>query len=209
MMVIYKITNLLNGKIYVGKNSNNRKSYYGSGKYIKRAIKKHGKQNFNKEILQECSSLDELNSSEIFWINKFDCKYPNGYNFSDGGAAGFSGCKHSEMSKLQIKESTQKFFDENPLVKQMISEKGKGRIFSDERNQKISNSKKDNKNWVGKHCSEEHKQKIRDSHMGIKFTEERKENISKSKMGKKLSDETKRKISIKSKLMWEKRRKNS
>lgn len=50
-MVIYKITNTINGKIYIGKQSNRNKKYMGSGKWIKRAIKKYGRSNFIKEII--------------------------------------------------------------------------------------------------------------------------------------------------------------
>jgi hypothetical protein len=49
--VIYKITNLINQKIYIGKDSTNRKNYYGSGKAIKNAILKYGEDNFSKEII--------------------------------------------------------------------------------------------------------------------------------------------------------------
>lgn len=47
-MVIYKTTNLINGKIYIGQDSKDRPNYYGSGKLIHRAIKKYGKENFKK-----------------------------------------------------------------------------------------------------------------------------------------------------------------
>ena len=53
MYTVYKITNLLNDKIYIGvhKTENPNDSYYGSGVAIKEAIKKHGKENFRKDIL--------------------------------------------------------------------------------------------------------------------------------------------------------------
>lgn len=57
-MYIYKITNLLNGKIYVGKHTckNIENLYYGSGVAIKSAIKKYGKENFKKDVLCFCES---------------------------------------------------------------------------------------------------------------------------------------------------------
>jgi hypothetical protein len=45
-MIIYKTTNIINGKYYVGKDINNSESYLGSGVLLKRAIKKYGKENF-------------------------------------------------------------------------------------------------------------------------------------------------------------------
>ena len=83
-MVIYITTNLVNGKKYLGKDSKNRESYLGSGKYLKAAIKKYGKNNFEKEIIEYCSNLDELNNREVFWLKKLQCKSDdNFYNIID------------------------------------------------------------------------------------------------------------------------------
>ena len=59
-MIIYLTTNLINGKKYVGLDMNNDKNYLGSGVHIKRAIKKYGKENFIKEILEVCDNRQEL-----------------------------------------------------------------------------------------------------------------------------------------------------
>lgn len=91
-MYIYKTTNLINNKIYIGLSSRpveKSKSYYGSGKYITQAIKKYGKANFKKEILQECQNKHELNEAEKYWINEYKSKDNNiGYNILDGGYGG-------------------------------------------------------------------------------------------------------------------------
>lgn len=88
-MVIYKTTNTLNGKTYIGQDSNNNPNYYGSGLKIKRAIKKYGKENFKKEILEECDNITQLNSREIYWIAKLNTTdRKTGYNISIGGAEG-------------------------------------------------------------------------------------------------------------------------
>jgi hypothetical protein len=87
-MIIYKITNLLNNKIYVGKSELNNPNYYGSGTYITRAIKKYGKENFKKEILFESEeyNLVLLNEKEIYWIEFLDSMNPDfGYNLHKGG----------------------------------------------------------------------------------------------------------------------------
>jgi hypothetical protein len=60
-MIIYKTTNLVNQKFYVGKDTNNNPNYYGSGKRLKLAIKKYGIVNFKKETLEVCNTLELLN----------------------------------------------------------------------------------------------------------------------------------------------------
>lgn len=89
-MVVYKTTNLLNGKFYIGKDARNRKSYYGSGKVLKQAIKKNGKENFKKEILEYCTDLDQLAEREVYWINETNA-IQEGYNIAEGGTGGNTG----------------------------------------------------------------------------------------------------------------------
>ena len=63
---IYKTTNLVNNKVYIGrKNGEFNPDYFGSGKLIKRALLKYGTDNFKVEFLASASSNDELNSLEI------------------------------------------------------------------------------------------------------------------------------------------------
>jgi len=87
-MIIYKTTNLLNGKIYIGQTRKNNENYYGSGKLISKAIKKYGKDNFLKEILCRCNSLEELNKMEVYWISYYNSTNNDiGYNIEKGGAS--------------------------------------------------------------------------------------------------------------------------
>lgn len=69
-MIIYKTTNLINGKFYIGRDKFNNSEYLGLGKILQSAIEKYGKENFKKEILEHCSSIEELNEREIFWIKE-------------------------------------------------------------------------------------------------------------------------------------------
>lgn len=88
-MIIYKTTNLINNKIYVGQDKNNCPIYLGSGKVLKQAIKKYGIENFKKEILEFCESKEQLNEREIFWIKKLHAgKRGVGYNIAKGGVGG-------------------------------------------------------------------------------------------------------------------------
>lgn len=88
-MQIYKITNLINSKIYIGKDTTDNELYYGSGKLIKRSIKKYGIENFKKEIIEECSDYQLLSEREIYWIEYYNSNNLKiGYNISKGGDGG-------------------------------------------------------------------------------------------------------------------------
>lgn len=83
-MIIYKITNKINKKIYIGQTTQSlRKRWYGHiftskhDKYhmaIARAIRKYGKENFEMEQIDEASSLEELNIKEFFFINMLNLR---------------------------------------------------------------------------------------------------------------------------------------
>jgi len=105
-MVIYKTTNLINGKFYIGQDSINNPNYYGSGVLLEKAIKKYGKNNFIKEIIEYCNSKNELDEKEIYYIKKYD-SINKGYNLSIGGNGGpnFLGRSHSEETKQKMKLS--------------------------------------------------------------------------------------------------------
>lgn len=107
--VIYKITNSVNGKIYIGKDSTNRKNYYGSGQAIKNAILKYGKDNFTKEIIDVCQDLSSLNEREKYWISFYKSTDPKiGYNRSSGGDGDFIFDNMTEEAKIKMKENLRK-----------------------------------------------------------------------------------------------------
>ena len=103
MGIIYKTTNVKNGKIYIGKDKNNNPSYLGSGVILEQAIKKYGRQFFHKEILEECDD-NIIDSREIFWVAKLkttDNKI--GYNITNGGTGGDTTTHHPD--KISIIEN--------------------------------------------------------------------------------------------------------
>ena len=88
--VIYCITCLLNGMKYVGQTTQplgRRIDQHKRGdQYIDHAIRKYGLENFKVEVLEKCTSREQLNEREIFWIAELKCMSPNGYNLREGGA---------------------------------------------------------------------------------------------------------------------------
>ena len=71
-MIVYIIHNKINSKKYIGSDSNNNPKYFGSGTYIKKAIKKYGKENFEKVILNKVNDLSLMKELEEYWINYFN-----------------------------------------------------------------------------------------------------------------------------------------
>lgn len=103
---IYLTTNLINGKKYVGMCKNtHRDGYLGSGKMLKFAIRKYGKENFTRSILQECDTFEQLSESEKFWIEKYDAvNSEHFYNLTPGGFGGNSDYLKSYWMKLNKEE---------------------------------------------------------------------------------------------------------
>ena len=86
--IIYKTTNLINGKYYIGKHQTNNLNdgYVGSGKLLKRAIKKYGIDNFKTEILLICPTEYHMNLAEKIYV-VIDAEVS--YNLCRGGKGGF------------------------------------------------------------------------------------------------------------------------
>lgn len=110
-MIVYKTTNLVNGKIYIGKDTKNEPTYIGSGMILAKAIQKYGKESFVKEILEECDDAIMLAEKEKFWISKFNCTDRKiGYNITDGGFGGdtFTNNPNKEHIRKKHKDATSK-----------------------------------------------------------------------------------------------------
>ena len=185
---VYKITNLVNNKIYIGKHSTDdlEDGYMGSGVRLHQAYKKYGLENFNKEVIDYYTTEVELNQGEIYWIAKFNSTDPNvGYNLTYGGD-GLTATEEIRRKLSEAKKGTQIWLGKthSEETKQKISETLKCNPLNEERKRKIIEAKKGQQPWLGKRHSEESKQKISESLKGNSLSEETKRKISQSSKGR-------------------------
>lgn len=143
--LIYKYTNKINNKIYIGQTSETLErrdkkhlSQLKDNTYFHRALKKYGRENFNLVILEENIPLDKLDEREIFWIKEFNSYYKTGfgYNMTKGGKWGNSGqiIVHDDDIKQLILEGELKFetiADLYNVSLSCISDINTGRSFYD------------------------------------------------------------------------------
>lgn len=137
-MQIYKITNLINKKIYIGQESKDNLNYFGSGKIIILAIKKYGKENFKKEIIQKnFDSKEQMNFAEKFWIKYYNSIVPYGYNIAFGGQGGNLGIEvNRKISESQIKRY------KNPNAREITRKALLGKPKTDQHRANLSKVKK-------------------------------------------------------------------
>ena len=159
---IYTITNVINGKKYVGQTNNpykrwkkhiseSKKKELPYKNYLYSAIKKYGLINFEFNIIDVCD-IKDVNEKEIFWIKELKTIVPNGYNLLPGGMVlygkdnPFYGHKHSDETK------------------EKISKKNTGRKHSKEEIEKMREKNLDEKNpFYNKKHTEETKRKIKEA----------------------------------------------
>lgn len=113
--ILYKTTNLLNGKTYVGihKTTDLEDDYLGSGFALLVAIRKYGKLNFKREILEYCESYDILLELEKKYVDENWVKSKSNYNLKTGGQS--SGIL-SDESKMKISETLKKKYDSGEIT---------------------------------------------------------------------------------------------
>ena len=111
MIGIYKITNKVNNKVYIGQSSDIKRRWRdhrsaafnpkdnGYNYPLYKAIRKYGLDNFSFDILEECSQSD-INEREIFYVKKYNAHGDGGYNQDDGGTCAI----HGKLTKAQVLE---------------------------------------------------------------------------------------------------------
>lgn len=107
-MIIYKIQNKINGKIYIGQTigklehrMSQHKANSKKTSVIGNAIQKYGWNNFDVEVIDEAETIEELNNKEIYWIGYYKSLSPNGYNLELGGRNAL----HEEETRKKISKA--------------------------------------------------------------------------------------------------------
>lgn len=153
MVGIYIITNLVNGKRYIGQSVDIKKRFYAhrcisheTNVHLKRALAKYGKENFKYEILEECS-IEELDEKEIYYIKTLKPEY----NVSLGGQYGMK--KYPESVRAVISKKAKEQWERK-------TDEEKAYIIQHNLNSHVWNK--------GKHLSGETKEKLRQANLGKK-----------------------------------------
>ncbi len=142
---IYQVTNLINGKIYIGQTTNRRgirglmtlnslKNCYKDNLHLISSFKKYGIDNFKRDIIDSVKNKEKLDEKEVFYIRKFNTLDPNfGYNIRGGGSNG------KLSNKTKKKMSKKRKGEKNPMY---------GKHHSKETKQKISEKRKGKKTYI-------------------------------------------------------------
>lgn len=135
---IYMTVNMVNNKKYIGMCKNTHsKNYLGSGKILKDAIKKYGKENFKRIVLEECQTFEELSKAEKRWIEHYDAvENQEFYNLTDGGFGGnsnsmkeyWSNFDSDERKKVRNWKKPDMSGKNNPMFGKQHSEETKKKI---------------------------------------------------------------------------------
>ncbi len=200
MHYLYRITDTLNGKVYIGQsNKENERwrqhKYFAKQdepiQYVHRAMKKYGVHNFTYEVIAMCQSQEDADWTETELIKQYDSQNKeHGYNVALGGDHAWNaglpteqqpmyGKHHTEESKAQISKSNMgkimPLHTDEWKVRQKVWVTG--RTVSEKTREKMSLAQ------IGKFVSEETRNNMSESAKVKVFTEQHKENISKSLSG--------------------------
>lgn len=163
MIIIYKTTNLVNGKIYIGQHTIKNKGgndewYIGSGTLFWKAVEKYGKENFKRKVICRVYEQSVANELEEFFIKKYDStNLEKGYNILSG-----SPCENNPLK--------------NPEIAQKVAKSNTGRVRSEEFKIKVSKS-------VSLLMTEERRKEISKQHKGKKLSLETRKRISRATKG--------------------------
>lgn len=164
--VIYKITNIVNNKIYIGQTTKSIRRRWSQHKNcskklvspLYRAMTKYGFESFIIEQVDTAETRKTLNEKEEYYINIFNSRCPNGYNIA---------CPLNQKNVYEDTRTKEK-------LSKIMSEKAKKRWKTMPEEERLKYVKR----RLGKHLSDEVKKRISEANKGRKLTKEQKKNIS-------------------------------
>lgn len=189
---VYKTINLINRKEYIGVHSTRKvdDGYIGSGKLIRQAIEKYGKENFEYVVLAEFDTRQEALERERELVTPEYVEQPHVYNLRVGGEGGSAtGAGHPWAQRENAED-----------VRQKISDAQKGRPVPEWKRKQIAESLMgkytgEKSGRFGKKASDETRRKLSEVGRGRKHTEEARRKISEGNKGKKMTEDQRARLS--------------
>lgn len=165
--IVYETRNIVNQMTYIGCHATDdiNDGYLGSGKHLKRAIQKYGKETFERRIIHIFDNPIEMFVLEKSLVTEEYVKNPNTYNLVIGGYGGFK-VQNIEEWKLKLKESSSKRTNKTPMLGKHHSNESKKKISAANKGQQAWNKGLPG-TWIGKTHSEESKEKISQNRKGL------------------------------------------
>lgn len=223
MQGVYKITNILDGKFYVGSSKNIESRWYTHRKelnlgchnnqHLQRAWNKYGEENFTFEVLEEVANLEDVRDRENYYIKSTKCyDHSIGYNMLDDATIGI-GVSHSLEVKQKIseackgkknghyghkhsEETKQRIREKKQLQGKLLREKNLQKWIDEQHCCEICGKLMTIKYGSGRFCSKEcANRSISIKNKAINHTDEWSAKIRNSSKGKVFSSEHRRKIS--------------
>lgn len=197
---VYKTTNLINGKIYIGchQTEDPYDDYLGSGKIIKESIHKHGADSFTKEVLYIFDNADDMYAKEAELVDKDFIQETDNYNLVEGGSGASSQVMLDRWKDPEYREKmilTRRETWQDPERRKDRSNMMKSIWEDSEHRNRVTESLK--KTWEDPELRQkaresttkrwenpEYREKMLELHQGRSLSKESKERISKSNTGK-------------------------
>jgi hypothetical protein len=170
--LVYQITNIIDGKIYIGAHKTNDlfDGYLGSGKYLRRAIKKHGIENFKRDVIHFCNSEEDMFAKEKEIVTEEFIKRKDTYNCKVGGEGGWDFAnKLAENTQINWKSRAgkqgalafkKKYENDKKFAEEMF------KIRSNVAKTNYKTGKWKPLDWTGRHHNDETKLKMSKSAKG-------------------------------------------
>lgn len=183
--VVYKITNILNQKVYIGQTLryvedrfDEYRRLFGVNPYLRKAIKKHGISGFKFEVIEHCAPII-LNERETYYINEYQsCDRNKGYNIESGGRKS----SPSQETVIKMSQSHKGIIQDSTWIGKRVSIAGSeaakkyGLEKTEEEKQYLSDkTKSENAFWFGKSRGEDFSRAMSERQKGVKLTGAKKE----------------------------------